>query len=681
MAQIPIGNFGQSVAAPQRAPRTSDAAGAAMQAKAIGDFAGTVSDVANREIAADTRLGIEAYNADAQTAALKARITKQNDLQDAASKLSQQVMDGSVPRDKAAEEWQTRSQDIMHGATDGLDPKYAGHVQAELDGHVQQFGHVINAAVIKRTQEDNRSNVFTLVDQYERLATTNRQKAIDELFPQLDAVGPKAGYGPDDIAKLKQKFREGTAYTQAFGVAKGAQTLGQVREAQKLLASDAFSDISPQKRMELDVFLTGKENALIQKAEHAANAAARAQEARLNRARAEFESAQGRLMTGIPDNDAQLLQTVQALSGTPYLDTYRAQQNQARTLGGFASKSIPEQQREVDALYAERSKTGGSDQINERIRLAEKALGASKAEAQEDNLRAYVRRTPGESVDPIDLTSPQAFIAGIQKRLSLANRASLWSGNPSSVLMSDEAKPFGDMLKTLPVQQRSTAIAAITQKLGPQASAALAQQLQPAKEDAAPQDRALGLAFGYATAKTTYGRYTSELILKGQQALADKTVKIEKGAEFGWQAEIAKQIEGVYPNQQQAEAVKHAAYLITAGMATDGSPDVGRAVRLAVGGSIVDVNGRRIPVQPGVDEGTVRDRLKAITANDLKQQAPDGSVKVGGSNISLDQFVSGLKDAQLIHAGGGRYNVLAGSRIVTNSAGQRISIEVNANAR
>ena len=104
-----------------------------------------------------------------------------------------------------------------------------------------------------------------------------------------------------------------------------------------------------------------------------------------------------------------------------------------------------------------------------------------------------------------------------------------------------EAKQFGDMLKTLPVQQRSTAIAAMTQTLGPQASAGLAQQLQPAKEDAAPQDRALGLAFGYATAKTTYGRYTSELILKGQQALADKTVKIEKGAEFGWQAEIAKQ--------------------------------------------------------------------------------------------------------------------------------------------
>ena len=62
-----------------------------------------------------------------------------------------------------------------------------------------------------------------------------------------------------------------------------------------------------------------------------------------------------------------------------------------------------------------------------------------------------------------------------------------------------------------------------------------------------------------------------------------------------------------------------------------------------MGGNIVDVNGRRIPVQPGVDEGTVKDRLKTITANDLKQQAPDGSVKVGGSNIALDQFVSGLR--------------------------------------
>lgn len=682
MAQIPIGNFGQSVAAPQRAPRTSDAAGAAMQAKAIGDFAGTVSEVANRQMAADTRLGIEAYNADAQTSALKARITKQNDLQDAASKLSQQVMDGSVSRDKAAEEWQTRSQDIMRGATDGLDPKYAGHVQAELDGHVQQFGHVINAAVIKRTQEDNRSNVFTLVDQYERLAATNRQKAIDELFPQLDAVGPKAGYGPDDIAKLKKSFKEKTSFTDAYALVKSSgNSLAAVADARKALSSDRFSDLDPQKAAVLHAQLDGRETVLLNQQRIAEERAARESEKRLREAGAAFDTAQRLIDGGVPLSADEYDRLAVTTAGTPYANGLKALQDNARQVGGFAAQPIAMQQGALDQVNAAIAQHGASDALVKRRDALQKVLDASQRDLKEDPLRAGLQRGVIPGLAPIDLTSMDAALRTVAARLQAAGVVQSWAGRPVSPLTADEAKQFGDMLKTLPVQQRSTAIAAMTQTLGPQASAGLAQQLQPAKEDAAPQDRALGLAFGYATAKTTYGRYTSELILKGQQALADKTVKVEKGAEFGWQAEIAKQVEGVYPNQQQAEAVKQAAYLITVGMATEGSPDVGRAIRLAVGGNIVDVNGRRIPVQPGVDEGTVKDRLKTITANDLKQQAPDGSVKVGGSNIALDQFVSGLKDAQLIHAGGGRYNVLAGGRIVTNSAGQRISIEVNANAR
>ena len=140
-------------------------------------------------------------------------------------------------------------------------------------------------------------------------------------------------------------------------------------------------------------------------------------------------------------------------------------------------------------------------------------------------------------------------------------------------------------------------------------------------------------------------------------------------------------MEGAYPNQQQAEAVKQAAYLITAGMASEGSPDVARAVRLAAGGDIVEVNGRKIPVKPGVDQNAVINRLRTITPDDFKAQAPDNKVRVGGAEVPLDSFVANLKDAQLVSAGGGRYNVLAGGRLVTNTAGQRVSLEVSPNAR
>lgn len=664
MPTIPMGNFGQSVVQPQRATRAVANTGLA---DAIGQVAQTVQGIALDQMAAQTRLDQEARDIEAQTNAGRVRVKTINDASDLSDEISRGILDGTISKDKATEEWSARFKELTNGRLDGMDPRYAGPLQVAFEDLQARGLNGVRDTLTKRDQQDTQANLLTLGEEYQRMAIKDRPRAVLEYTAQVDAMGPRAGWTPEQIALKKQQFREGTAYTQAFGLAKGAQTLGQVRDAQKALASDAFADISPQKRMELDVFLTGKESALIQKAEHAANAAARAQEARMSRARAEFEAAQGRLMTGIPDNDAQLMQTVQALSGTPYMDTYKAQQNQARTLGGFASKSIPEQQREVDALYAERSKTGGGEQINERIRLAEKALSASKAEAQQDNLRAYVRRTPGEAVEPIDVTSPQAFITSVKKRVSLANRASLWSGNPSSVLMSDEAPAVAQMLGALPVQQRATALATIGMQLGPQASAGLAAQIDK-------QDKALSLALQYGSSKTTAGRYTSELILKGQAAIKDKAVKVDAAAESGWRGKIAKMVDGAYANERQAADVREAAYLITAGMAAEGSVDPARAVRLAAGGDIVEHNGRKIPLPAGVTQGDLEDRLRSLKPQDFSAQTPGGVVRIGGQETTVDAFVQALPDAQLISVGRGRYAVQAGGRMVTNAQGRPITV-------
>lgn len=664
MPTIPMGNFGQSVAQPQRAARSVADTGLS---DAIGQVAQTVQGIAINQIAAQTRLDQEAREVEAQTNAGRVRVKTINDAADLNDEINRGILDGTIPKEKAAEEWSARFKELTNGRLDGMDPRYAGPLQVAFEDLQARGLNGVRDTLTKRDQQDTQANLLTLGEEYQRMAVKDRPRAVLEYTAQVDAMGPRAGWTPEQIALKKQQFREGTAYTQAFGLAKGAQTLGQVRDAQKALVSDAFADISPQKRMELDVFLTGKESALIQKAEHAANAAARAQEARMSRARAEFEAAQGRLMTGIPDNDAQLMQTVQALSGTPYMDTYKAQQNQARTLGGFASKSIPEQQREVDALYAERSKTGGGEQINERIRLAEKALSASKAEAQQDNLRAYVRRTPGEAVEPIDVTSPQAFITSVKKRVSLANRASLWSGNPSSVLMSDEAPAVAQMLGALPVQQRATALATIGTQLGPQASAGLAAQIDK-------QDKALALALQYGSSKTTAGRYTSELILKGQAAINNKVVKVEAVAVSGWRGQIAKMVDDAYASERQAAEVREAAYLITAGMAAEGDFDPARAVRLAAGGDIVEHNGKKIPLPAGVTQGDLEDRLRSLKPQDFTAQTPGGVVRIGGQETTVDAFVQSLPDAQLISVGRGRYAVQAGGRVVTNAQGRPITV-------
>lgn len=682
MAQIPIGNFGQSVAAPQRGPRITGTDAGLITTKAVGDLANTVQGVATDQIAAQTRLDIEAKNLDAQTTAAKVRTTTNNDFADALDGMRRDVLDGKVPKDQAEEEWRTRSQALLEGRLNGVDPHYAGVMQAEFDGLQRAGANKVRDAVVQRDQHDTQANLMTLGEEYQRMAARDRPTAMAEYFAQIDAIAPRAGWQPDKIAQVKQQFREGTAYQQAFELVKmSGNDLASVKAGRELLNSDQFNDLDPQKRAALNAQLDGRETTLLQKQAIAEQRAANEAERRFKQAGAAFDTAQKLIDSGIPLAPDEYDRLAAATSGTPYASGLKALQENARQVGGFAAQPVNMQQKALDEVNAAIAQQGASEALVKRRDALQKVLDSSARDIKEDPLRAGLQRGVIKDLPPIDTSSIDGLTRSVSSRLQAASSVQVWAGRPVSPLTSDEAKKLADTIKTLPVQQRSTAIATLANAIGPQASAGLAMQLQPAKEDAAPQDRALGLAFGYATAKTTYGRYTSELILKGQQALADKTVKIEKGAEFGWQAEIAKQVEGAYPNQQQAEAVKQAAYLITAGMASEGSPDVARAVRLAAGGDIVEVNGRKIPVKPGVDQNAVINRLRTITPDDFKAQAPDNKVRVGGAEVPLDSFVANLKDAQLVSAGGGRYNVLAGGRLVTNTAGQRVSLEVSPNAR
>jgi hypothetical protein len=57
-------------------------------------------------------------------------------------------------------------------------------------------------------------------------------------------------------------------------------------------------------------------------------------------------------------------------------------------------------------------------------------------------------------------------------------------------------------------------------------------------------DKPLALALKMGLDRTTAGRAASALVLRGAQALADKTVKKDDSALAGWKAEIAALVRG-----------------------------------------------------------------------------------------------------------------------------------------
>lgn len=667
MAQIPTGNFGQSVIQPGRVARITPEGADQVVGQAIAEFGQTGSAIVNQQMAAETRQQQQVAERDAQTTALRVRIGRQNDLDAAADTFSQEVLSGAVPKDKAAEEWQTRSRKILDGATEGLDQRFAGVVQAELEGKAQQLTAGVGRAVTKRSQEDTRANIMTLGEEYQRTAIKDRPGAMAEYFAQLDAMGPAAGMGPDDIAKEKQAFREGTAYTQATALVGAARDLGGVQKARQALAGDGFADLDPQRRAQIEATLDGRETTYLQRQEIAAQRAQRQAEARLSRAEAAFKAGQSLIDAGIPLAPEEYDRLAATTSGTPFAGALRQLQARAKEVGGFAAQPIKNQQAALDQVNAQIAQQGASESLVKRRDALQRVLEGSRRDFTEDPLRAGLQRGVITDLQPVDLRSVDGAVRSLQGRMQLASVVQAWSGRPTSPLTSDEAQQLGTMLQSLPVQQRATAIATLGQTLGPQAAAGLASQIDQ-------KDKPLALALQFGAAKTTEGRNTSELILRGAQAIKDKAVKVESAAVDGWRGQIAKEVDGAYSNQRQADDVKEAAYLIRAGLESEGSGSVRQAVGLAAGGRIVERNGRRIPVPAGVDEDALDSRLRSLTPQNFAAQAPSGEVKVGGQSVPLDAFVQSLPDAQLIHAGYGRYNVLNGGRLVTNAKGAPITI-------
>lgn len=581
--------------------------------------------------------------------------------------ISARVMAGEINDQQAADEWGTATSEALAKHTEPLAKGYKEEVSARLKVQAEEIaGTVIREAGRVRVRESVKANLLGTLEVMERDALENRDRALQVATAAVQRLGGAAGYGPDDQQKLIQTFREKTASTAAYQLVNAAKNNPKLLTmAEQALASDKFSDLDPKSRAVFDNQIAGHRLHLAQQAEMQAARAARQQEAALNRARAEFETFQALADKGTVLAPEYIDRVTRATAGTPYQAGIKQVSQQIAAVGGLAAQSIATQQATLDAITGQIAKTGRTPELDARRAQVEKVLNGSRQDLQADPLRAGLERGVITELQPLNLTAGiPGVLQQIATRVQQANTVGQWAGTGVSPLLRSEAEQVATMLGSLAPDTKAQTIATLAQTIGPRQAQALAAQIDT-------KDRALALAMAAGSSMTTAGRPTSTLILKGQQAVADKAVKLTPDT----QGAIAKAVGDALTGKAREDVIEAAA-LIYAGQEAEGGGDIKRAVRLAVGGDIIEHNGARVPIAGGMTARDFRDRVAAVKPEALATQAPDGTVMAGGRSIPLADFLASLPDAQLQPAGLGRYYVRAGGAVVTNSQRRPITIEV-----
>lgn len=681
MARIPIGNFGNQIAEPP--PRQRSVGGlmaAAEGAKMLGDTAMRVGETGMRDEFMQQQ-ALEREQRAQDEALAKARAANVIlDRELAADQISQAIQadveNGHLHYGEAPRIFREKMAELGTPTIPGLDPAGVenlgrGIKRAEFkgDGKVLAFAQKMQVADF-RMQTDG---ILDKLGKQASLPDANPNQIIAQAAA-ADELGARA-YG-QAWGKKKQDWIDKTwddHLTQQAGMVKNSLD-GIADMETRLQTGDLADKLDSNRRNVLMGKLDGYRTSIIQQLDAAGNRAAREEERRLNKARAEFDTFQSIADKGTILDPNYVDRAMELTAGTPYQDGVRMLAQQARETGGLASRPIPEQEQHLADLDATIAQQGRSPELQRRRDQMAKVLDASKADLKRSGIDAGLERGLITGKAPIDISTPEAFASSIAQRKQQADVVAQWAREPVSPLDDREADTLRQTLEVLPPKQRADAIATVASALGPQQSGALAAQLDKT-------NRPLSLAFLVSDTKTSTGRNASELLMKGAAAIKDGAIMKDDKKVTGWKATIAAELDGVFTDDRLATSAKDAAYYIAAGIAAEeggsvSSGDIQRAVSMAIGGSIVEYNGKRLPTNGAMEADDFAKRVKSIPAADLEKQAPGGKVRMGGVEVGVDTLHSALPGQELAYAGPGRYAVIVKGRPVTNTAGRPIIVQV-----
>jgi hypothetical protein len=623
VAKIPTGNFGN------RLPQGNDITPTAQVDTQVSDAANrlgqTAAGIGASIMAEQEREARAAADRAAAAKTALAHVNIQNGLADNYDAISQNVLAGKMDKIEATAAWKDASAKVVSDNVKGAPPDRADLLAAQAKGVEGKLTNSLFDTFRKRDDQDAIAGVTAAEEGLQRIASKDLAGAIKQHGMLIDG----SPLPPDVKAKRKQTFVETATYNDLRAQGQAAYQSGDttaIDRVQAKLAGPEGEALDPAKKNVLDQTFFGWKQSAEAKRARLEDKAEREATKRYNTATDTLNQNRDLVLSGAVLAPERIALMVEQAQGTGLETQVREVLEAQKSVSGFANQTASQR-----AALLESARSARADPTKGATPESEKQL--KSAEQIDNSLRQKVDSgeawSAAQSVGVIpaapllNIGNPQQALEVFQQRTRDIAAVETWAGKKISPLQPQEAEQLQKMVRTLKPDQAASMLGQLGGVVND------ADRIAAVAKQIGDKDGTLGMVMLYANAKTTEGRYTAELILQGDQAIKDKTIKVDGIAETGWRADIAKKVRGAYSNQEVESNIIEAAFKIAAAK----GGDVDNAINLASGG-IIERNGGKIPLPYGMKEREFEKRIAAITPDSLMDQVRPKDM--GRGNIDLN---------------------------------------------
>ncbi len=694
MARIPLGNQGDTISQPAQQVQTSAADFGALSAQAKQGVGAQIEQIGDTLAQQQARVNDDLQRTAAATAYQQHATNMQLAMHDAGTKLQSGELD-QTGYQSAIQDAQKQSYDSTIGALPDNHYKNVASIQAEGVSRTVQLG--TQEALTKNSQQQIATNANSLLDTAGKsiaVAPATIDSTVASTRSAYLSAAAAAGIPKPTADKVAQDWADNQYAAHAEGAVIAARANGDLPALQKLQADltspDGFYAGKLDANARNRVLSTAVSQSLA--LQNSNDAAAQARE---TQAASAFNQGLDLMNQGKQFSPAYIKQLTDATTGTSLAGQTQELIAGSAKNAGFSTLPVPQMREAIqaDQTAANTPGVGTDPAIAAAVKQRQQIYTASVEAYQKDPWNAALDRGVIQAMPQIDTSSIPALTASLASRAKAAGIVDQAAGRQVSLLTPDEAQNVLKTVTALPVDAQAQMLNGIGGAFGqgPRIND-LAKQWQE-KNPAVALALKAGAAGGNGSPLTTItGQPVGAFILSGQQAIADKSVKVDEAAGTGMHAQIASAIDGAMPPDQATDAKESAYYIAIGSAARNGrtapnSTDIQNGIDAATGGisttggTRYNGNPNRVAMPYGWKEGDFQSSVKNADASNIENTVngkPIDTVYANGTAIPVSDFMAKFPSYQLVRVGvRGTYAVATGSKFVQDSTGAPVTVHLS----